>query len=404
MRRLLMRQITRRLRFAVLLPCVLLAACATGNSVRPTVADAPGAEVVAEPSPAPAVENAAPAEAPAPAPETTPVVALEDMHGLQRLAGSLDDPQCRRGRVVDRWISRYQQRPDRWDSLWRDKLPLLHWVQARIAEAGLPGEFALIPMVESHFRPDARNGSNAGMWQLSAITARGLGLGVDARRDERLDPIPATETAIILLQRLMERFGDWRLAAMAYNAGEYRVAKALESMPADAQPSAAAHQPPGLSNTTYEYMAKLEALGCLVSGPEHWGLSLPTDDEQPLLATSIPDVFRSVGRLASVTGINEASATALNPSSQRYRIDPRLRRLLLPAADSNRVQAWNEAVASGAITPIKPEEAVTHVVASGDSLWTIARRHRLSTREIQSWNALPDGAVLHPGQILRLEP
>src|SRR5690606_7881750 len=195
---------------------------------------------------------------------------------------------------------------------------------------------ALIPMVESHYRLEARNGSNAGMWQLSSITAKDLGLIIDARRDERLDPIPATETAIVLLQRLMDRFGDWRPAAMAYNAGEYRIARALRSMPDDAQPSAAAHQPPGLSNTTYEYLAKLEALSCLVANPARWGLSLPDDDDRRLEVTVIPAVFRSLQRLASITGIDEAGAAALNPASRRYRIDASHRSLLLSAADARR--------------------------------------------------------------------
>ena len=397
---------SRKLRIAGLLSCLLLAACATSTGTRTT----PGE--IAQPQPEDAVEHAPSAETAVEAaarPATghampIPPPDAEPRHGLERLAGNLDDPQCRPGRVVDRWISRYQQRPDRWDSLWRGRLPLLHWVQERVAEAGLPGEFALIPMVESHYRLEARNGSNAGMWQLSSITAKDLGLIIDARRDERLDPIPATETAIVLLQRLMDRFGDWRLAAMAYNAGEYRIARALRSMPDDAQPSAAAHQPPGLSNTTYEYLAKLEALSCLVANPARWGLSLPDDDDSRLEVTVIPDVFRSLQRLASITGIDEAGAAALNPASRRYRIDASHRSLLLSAADARRLRAWSDALAAGSIEPVKPEEAVTHIVARGDSLWAIARRHRLSTREIQSWNRLPDAAVLHPGQVLRLEP
>ena len=388
-----------RQRCAALLCCLLLAACASTAPTRSTTTKAAPAPV-AEPVPA-----AQPASQPTTSP--TPSTATPNeapQHGLERLAANLGDPQCQPGRVVNRWITRYQQQPQRWENLWRDKLPLLHWVQARVAEAGLPAEFALIPMVESHFRPDARNGSNVGMWQLSSITARDLGLGIDARRDERLDPIPATETAIVLLQRLMDRFGDWRLAAMAYNAGEYRVARALKAMPDGAQPSAAAHQPPGLANTTYEYMAKLEALSCLIAEPTRYDLTLPEDDTNGLEVVEVPDVFRSLTRLSSITGIDEDSASQLNPASRRYRIDHQHRRLLLKAGDAERLRSWSAALASGAIAEIKPEEAVTHVVARGDSLWTIARRHRLSTREIQSWNGLPDGAVLHPGQILRLEP
>ncbi|MCB1561621.1 MAG: transglycosylase SLT domain-containing protein [Xanthomonadales bacterium] len=390
---------------AGLLSSLFLAACATTTPTRQaaTPTASPPASVIDTQAGAPAIAIDAPPGL-APEPQSKAEPAKTPLRGLDRLANNLHDPECRAGRVVNRWISRYQERPQRWDSLWRNKLPQLHWVQLQVAAAGLPAEFALIPMVESHFRPDARNGSNVGMWQLSRITATELGLRVDQGRDERLDPIPATESAVVLLSRLMDRFGDWRLAAMAYNAGEYRIARALKSMPDGAQPSAAAHQPPGLSNTTYEYVAKLEAISCLVADPTRWGLALPADDVNELVATTIPDVFRSLGRLSRITGINEKDAGKLNPASQRYRINASQRMLLLPEADSHRIRAWREGVASGAVAAIKPEDAITHVVSRGESLWIIARRHRLRTRDIQSWNRIPDGALLHPGQVLRLEP
>ena len=45
-----------------------------------------------------------------------------------------------------------------------------------------------------------------------------------------------------------------------------------------------------------------------------------------------------------------------------------------------------------------------HVVRSGDSLWLIARRHKVSTRDLARWNGISPSSTLRPGQRLRLAP
>ena len=46
--------------------------------------------------------------------------------------------------------------------------------------------------------------------------------------DGRLSPVDSTRAAVRYLKTLHGMFaGDWRLAVMAYNAGEYRVFGAL---------------------------------------------------------------------------------------------------------------------------------------------------------------------------------
>jgi membrane-bound lytic murein transglycosylase D len=48
--------------------------------------------------------------------------------------------------------------------------------------------------------------------------------------------------------------------------------------------------------------------------------------------------------------------------------------------------------------------ASVHVVRRGDSLWTIARRYRLSARSLAEWNRIDGDALLQPGQTLTLAP
>lgn len=114
--------------------------------------------------------------------------------------------------------------------------PLLPWVEARLAEAGLPRALAAVPLVESGYRnlrsedlspkvPPWQRG--AGHWMFIASTARRYGLRVDEEVDERLDLAKETAAAIALLRDDHARYGDWALALAAYNQGERAVDAAI---------------------------------------------------------------------------------------------------------------------------------------------------------------------------------
>jgi len=317
------------------------------------VADAPATAVAPdEAAPTKHAGAAEKAAAGATATSTATPEPLDDGAAVfSALRAQLQTTGCSSDRVVQRWVANYARSPARFAANLERVLPLLAHVVAQVRAAGLPGEFALLPIVESWYRPDARNGGTVGLWQFSAATARGNGLRVDSTLDQRFAPGPSTQAALAHLAYLHAHFSDWRLAVMAFNAGEFRLRRAHANDPSP--PSPQAHQPAGLTLTTYEHLAKLLALACLVRHPDSIGLELPTVAFEPLDA----DVL---GTAVAHTAVNGVAASG--------------------------------------------SAARVHVVRSGDSLWAIARRHGTTVARLLGWNGLAADAVLKPGQRIRLHP
>lgn len=353
-----------------------------------------------EPLPAP---PAAPAPQP-PRPMLPAAVVVEpeplvEADVYARLRARLSDQHCDDSEAQRRWLRLYAPRPERFARQLEPMLPLLDYVLGEIEARDLPGEFALIPIIESHYRPLARSPQGpAGMWQFTPDTARTFGLRVGSEFDERLSVVRATDAALTMLGELQDNHEDWALAAAGYNAGPFRLRKLLERQP-DPPPGTL---PAGLARGTYEYVEKLRTWACLLSEPERHGIELPSADSfDRLVRVPTPPRLKRLPLLAEVSGLPPAQLRHWNPLLRdlpRPRADADL---LLPEDAAQDWLAFAERVRRGEI-PI-PEPRL-HTVAQGDTLSAIAARYGVTVAELRQWNGLDARALLRIGQVIRLEP
>jgi membrane-bound lytic murein transglycosylase D len=104
------------------------------------------------------------------------------------------------------------------------------YIEAELAKEGLPLELAWLPLIESGYNVKALSPARAlGLWQFIPSTGYRFGLSRDKYVDERLDPYKSTKAAILYLKELHHLFGDWETVLAAYNCGEGRVLRVINT-------------------------------------------------------------------------------------------------------------------------------------------------------------------------------
>jgi membrane-bound lytic murein transglycosylase D len=130
---------------------------------------------------------------------------------------------------------------------------------------GIPDDFKYMPLVESGLDAGTSSKGARGVWQLMPRTARILGLRVGRKRDERLNLKKATIAACKHIRDLYAEFNSWTLAAAAYNDGDGKIARAIDSQNEDN------YFRMHLNHETGTYVYKLVAMKEIISQPEKYG-------------------------------------------------------------------------------------------------------------------------------------
>lgn len=214
---------------------------------------------------------------------------------------------------------------------------------------GVPGDVALLPLVESSFENRSLSKAGAaGIWQFTRGTGR-LYLRVNRKLDERLDPSKATRAAARLLHENYRALGSWPLAITAYNHGRAGVMRAQNAVGDDITQIIREYRGPLFGYASMNFYAEfLAAVEVYKNYPQYFG-ELVLD--QPSMKQGVAPTSARVAR----TTTSSRAKTQTAKSSYKVR--------------------------------------------KGDTLYEIAQRFGTSITDLMKKNNLRNAAI-HAGQIL----
>jgi len=305
--------------------------------------------------------------------------------------------ECTEGSAAANWAQWYADRPEYMARVLDRARPWLYDIASELAARDLPGELALLPIVESAYNPFAYSrGQAAGTWQFLSATGREYGLQINDHYDGRRDTWAATRAALDYLEVLVTRFGgDWNLALAAYNGGQGRVHRAIQRNDARGRPTA--WHELSLPKETLAYVPKLNGLACLFREAADYGLELPVIPAEPLVvAVELPGPIDMV-RLAADAELDLAELVVLNAGLNGHLTSPDGPYHLVIPVDHAATVLDLLPEQNGAL-PLTWEQVT---VRRGDTLSSLAQRHRTTVAALREANGL-NGDRIAIGQPLRL--
>ena len=197
-------------------------------------------------------------------------------------------------------------------------------IEPLLKEYGLPDDFKYLAIAESGFENKTSSSGASGFWQFLKSSAREYGLEVNSNVDERYNLEKATKVAADYLKKSKDRFGSWTLAAAAYNAGNYRIARNLERQQVNDYYDLL------LNSETSRYVFRIVALKEILSNPKKYGFEFENEDLYTLSKTKLVHVDTVITNIASFAkrfGINYKELKLYNPWLRENKLNNKTRRL-----------------------------------------------------------------------------
>lgn len=272
--------------------------------------------------------------------------------------------------------------------------PYIYHIVTEIRKRNMPGEMALLPMIESAYDPFAYSGVGAaGLWQLMPGTGNTLGLKQDWWFDARRSIRPSTDAALNYLMYLNKYFnGNWILAIAAYDSGEGTVSRAIQN---SGQRGRINFWRLPVPRETKAYVPRLLALAEIIKYPERYHVNLPDIPHTPYFVEVDIGSQIDLNHAAKLAGISYKDLLKLNPGYNRWATAPyKPYNLLIPA---NKVVNFNRNLSH--LPRDKRVSWIRHEVRRGDSIDSIAKRYFTTAKLIRELNQL-QGNRLKKGQYI----
>ncbi len=334
----------------------------------------------------------------------------------ERLISLYSLPDIKNERI-DRELNWYLRHPGYLARVQQRAEPYLHLILDEIEAKNIPGELALLPVVESAFLPEAYSKSDAsGLWQFIPATGRLYGLQQNTWYDGRRDVYASTKAAAAFLKHLGETFdGDWHLALASYNFGKGNVRKAIEkneNLNLDTD-----YWSLDLPKETADYVPRLLAIAKIFANADKYNVQLQNIPNRP---------YCELVDAKSQLDLNKAAELANTPLNEFLKLNPGFNlsstapqgphHLLIPIGkaesfkqnlaelrydervDQKRYHAETMAQIRHDEIQVIPSQ---HKVKAGENLVSIADKNNTTPQSIRQANHLVSNSI-HSGMMLKM--
>jgi hypothetical protein len=197
-------------------------------------------------------------------------------------------------------------------------------IEPILEKNGIPDDFKYLAVIESGLQNVTSPAGARGFWQIMSATAKENGLEVNSNVDERYHLEKATQVACNYLNASKERFGNWTMAAAAYNAGNAGMSRKIKNQQVNDYYDLL------LGEETKRYLPRIVAVKEILSNPEKYGFIFDNDDLYYLKPTRFVEVDTAISNIAQFSidlGINYKILKEHNPWLRENKLNNSSRKL-----------------------------------------------------------------------------
>jgi membrane-bound lytic murein transglycosylase D len=183
-------------------------------------------------------------------------------------------------------------------------------IEPILAEHGVPDDLKYVAVIESGLTNAVSPAGARGFWQFMESTGKEYGLEINDNVDERYHLEKSTHAAAEYFKKSKKRFGNWTLAAAAYNAGDYGVDKQRERQ------DVKDYYDLLLGEETGRYVFRILALKEIMQNPKKYGFNFRPKDlyqDVPSYKVQVDTPVADFARFAKKMDINYKILKIHNP-------------------------------------------------------------------------------------------
>lgn len=261
-----------------------------------------------------------------------------------------------------------------------------------LKEQDMPDEIIYLAIVESGLKTQSTSSAKAaGIWQFMENTAKSLDLRVDPYIDERRDPFKSTLAASTYLKELKAEFGKWYLAILAYNCGNGKLKQAIKEAKSDDLSVLLDEDKKYLPLETRVFIKKILTLAFEANNKDFL-----IENESFFVNYTLASDLTRVEVPASVS-LKDLAQLAQLDFNEMKRYNTHFRYDFTPPDGKvsmylplDKLALFSEELSTKKLAKVDTTIPKTqiYIVQSGDSLYSIAKKHKISVASIREYNKI----------------